>query len=98
MGEQNAMNTCPTLLVVDDDAEIRDQLKCALASDYRLLEASDRRSALAHVRHAMPRLILLDLGLPPDTDEATEGLTVLRETLQVNPMTKVIVVTGNSNR
>ena len=46
----------------------------------------------------MPQLILLDLGLPPDTDGASEGLAILRETLQLNPMAKVIVVTGNSDR
>jgi len=92
------MKTHPTLLLVDDDPEIRDQMKWALASDYELLEASDRPSALAHVRQAMPQLVLLDLGLPPDTDGASEGLAILRETIQLNPMAKVIVVTGNSDR
>ena len=92
------MNTRPVLLLVDDDAEIRDQMKWALASDYQLLEASDRSTALAHVRHGMPRLVLLDLGLPPDTDGASEGLAILREALRLNPIAKVIVVTGNSDR
>ena len=92
------MNTRPVLLLVDDDIEIRDQMKWALAADYRLLEASDRSIALAHVRQAMPQLVLLDLGLPPDTDGASEGLAILREALQLNPMAKVIVVTGNSDR
>ena len=92
------MNTHPTLLLIDDDPEIRDQMKWALASEYELLEASDRPSALAHVRQAMPQLVLLDLGLPPDTDGASEGLAILRETMQLNPMAKVIVVTGNSDR
>ena len=92
------METRPILLLVDDDAEIRDQMKWALASDYQLLEASDRSTALAHVRHGMPRLVLLDLGLPPDTDGASEGLAILREALRLNPIAKVIVVTGNSDR
>ena len=92
------MNTQPVLLLVDDDAEIRDQMKWALASDYQLLEASDRSTALTHVRQATPRLILLDLGLPPDTEGASEGLAILREALQLNPTAKVIVVTGNSDR
>src|SRR5713101_2739197 len=92
------MKTLPTLPLVDDDPEIRDQMKWALASDYELLEASDRPSALAHVRQAMPQLVLLDLGLPPDTDGASEGLAILRETMQLNPVAKVIVVTGNSDR
>ena len=92
------MNKHPVLLLVDDDPEIRDQMKWAFASDYELLEASDRSSALAHVRDAMPRLVLLDLGLPPDPDGASEGLAILRAILEINPMAKVIVVTGNSDR
>jgi len=92
------MDTRPALLLVDDDAEIRDQMKWALASEYQLLEASDRVTALVHVRQAMPRLILLDLGLPPDTEGASEGLAILREALKLNPGAKVIVVTGNSDR
>jgi len=92
------MNTRLSLLLVDDDPEIRDQMKWALASEYEMLEASDRITALAHVRKAVPQLVLLDLGLPPDIDGASEGLAILRETLQLNPMAKVIVVTGNSDR
>jgi len=95
---ETRMNTRPALLLVDDDTEIRDQMKWALASDYQLLEASDRSTALAHVRQAMPRLILLDLGLPPDPDGASEGLAMLREALELNPVAKVIVITGNSDR
>lgn len=92
------MNAIPSLLLVDDDAEIRGQMKWALASEYQLLEAADRVTALAQVRQAMPRLVLLDLGLPPDTDGASEGLAILREALKLNPLAKVIVVTGNSDR
>ena len=95
---EKLMNTRAVLLLVDDDAEIRDQMKWALEPDYQLLEAADRSTALAHVRHAMPRLVLLDLGLPADTDGASEGLAILREALHLNPMTKVIVITGNSDR
>ena len=46
----------------------------------------------------MAQIILLDLGLPPDTDGASEGLAVLSETLQIDPLAKVIVLTGNSDR
>jgi two-component system NtrC family response regulator len=92
------MHTRPVLLLVDDDAEIRNQMKWALTSDYEVLEASDRPAALAHVRQALPPLVLLDLGLPPDVDGSSEGLAILRETLRLNPLTKIIVVTGNSDR
>ena len=92
------MSTLPVLLLVDDDDEIRDQMKWALASEYQMLEASDRIAALAQVRRAMPELVLLDLGLPPDVEGASEGLAILREALLVNPTAKVIVITGNSDR
>jgi two-component system, NtrC family, response regulator len=86
------------LLLVDDDDEIRDQMKWALASDYEILEAADRAGALTHVRQIRPPVILLDLGLPPDVDGASEGLAILRESLNMNPLAKVIVITGNSDR
>ncbi len=92
------MSARPDLLLVDDDPEIRGQMKWALASDYRLHEASERVSAVAAIREARPELVLLDLGLPPDVDGASEGLAILREALQLNPMIKVIVITGNSDR
>lgn len=92
------MTANPVLLLIDDDEEIRNQMKWALAADYQVLEASDRPTALAQVRRAMPGLVLLDLGLPPDIDGASEGLAILREALQINPWVKVIVITGNSDR
>ena len=87
-----------SLLLVDDDPEIRDQMKWALASDYEIIEAADRITALSHVRNVLPPVILLDLGLPPDVDGASEGLAILREALQLNPLAKIIVITGNSDR
>lgn len=92
------MTTRPALLLVDNDAALREQMKGALASDYDLLTASDRATALSHILQAKPMLVLLDLGLLPDLDGASEGLALLRETLRLNPATKVIVVTGNSDR
>ena len=92
------MTIRPVLLLVDDDAAIHDQMKWALASDYDLLEASDRTGALSHIRQAKPPLVLLDLGLPPDVDGPSEGLAILRETLRLSSEAKVIVVTGNSDR
>lgn len=90
------MATYPTLLLVGDDADIRNRIKWALEPDYEILEASDHAIALTQIRQAMPSLVLL--GLPPDVEEAFEGLVILRETLRLNPVAKVIVVTGNSDR
>lgn len=88
----------PVLLLVDDDETIRDQMRWALAVDYEVLEAADRPTALAHLRQARPKLVLLDLGLPPDVDGASEGMAILRAALQMNPAVKIIVITGNSDR
>src|SRR6185437_11320869 len=92
------MATGPALLLVDNDAVFREQMKWALTSDYDLMEASDRSAALSQIRRDMPPLVLLDLGLSPDVVGTSEGLVILRETLRLNPVAKVIVVTSNSDR
>ncbi len=90
------MTTSPILLLVDDDADLRDQMKWALTSDYVLLEASNRTVALSHIRQTMPPLVLL--GLSPNGLGISEGLAILWEILQLNPSTKVIVVVSNGDR
>ena len=92
------MNTPAAILLVDDDPDIRDQMQWALMSEYHVLHAEDRATAVAQIRSAMPPVVLLDLGLPPDVDGASEGLAILREVLNLNPLAKIIVVTGNSDR
>jgi len=86
-----------TLLLVEDDPGLQKQLKWSL-SDYELLIAADRDTAIAQLRRHEPAVVLLDLGLPPDVDGATEGLAALQEILSLAPTTKVIVVTGNLDR
>src|SRR3989442_9548062 len=87
----------PALLLVEDDAEIREQMKWALASEYTVLEATDRRSAMAAVRREAPRLLVLDLGLPPDIDAATGGLAGVRGIFPFFPGTQVMVLYGNQH-
>ena len=85
------------ILLVEDDPGLQKQLKWSLA-DYEVLMASDRDSAIAQLRRHEPPVVLLDLGLPPDADGATEGLAALQQILSLAPATKVIVVTGNLDR
>jgi len=87
----------PGLLVVDDDAGIRRQLKWGF-EDFEIREAEDRPSALRAVRAVEPAVVLLDLGLPPDPDGPGEGLSALSEILSVVPNAKVIVMTGQRER
>ena len=86
------------LLLVEDDPDISEQMRWALGDNHHIYEAKDRRTAVAVMRREQPPLVLLDLGLPPAADDATEGLATLQEILQFAPATKVIVATGNSDR
>ena len=92
------MTTHPILLLVDDDPDIREQMKWALMPDYQVVEAEDRRTAIAAVKRDMPPLVVLDLGLPPAVDASTEGFAILQDIMQLNSATKVVVVTGNTDR
>jgi len=85
------------LLIVDDDKGIQKQLKWSL-SDYDAVLASDRESAITAIRRHEPKVVTLDLGLPPDEANATEGLAALEEILVIAPHTKIIVITGNDDR
>jgi len=85
------------ILVVDDDLGIQKQLKWSFTG-YDVVFADDRASAITQLRRHEPKVITLDLGLPPDPANATEGLAALQEILALSPNTKVIVVTGNNDK
>lgn len=87
-----------TLLVIDDDSGIRKQLKWGLDKTYKVLTAEDGQTALDLFSKAAPKVVTLDLGLPPDADGASEGLRVLEEILARGGHTKVIVISGNEDR
>jgi two-component system NtrC family response regulator len=86
------------LLIVDDDEDIRTQMKWALCSDYDLVMAGDRAGALAAFTAARPAVTLLDLGLPPRPNDPDEGLEVLSAVLALDPLAKVIVVSGQGDK
>jgi two-component system, OmpR family, response regulator len=55
----------PLVLIVDDDAHIRDVVRFALQKDgFRTVEAADGRSALSSVEAHKPSLIVLDIMMP----------------------------------
>ncbi len=85
------------LLIVEDDPGLQKQLKWSF-DKYQVVIVGDRADALTAIRRYMPDVVTLDLGLPPDPSNASEGLKALDEILQLAPATKVIVVTGNDDR
>src|SRR5262245_32711844 len=50
------------------------------------------------MRRFEPRVVLQDLGLPPDPEGVSEGMATLQELLQLEPRAKIIVVTGHADR
>ena len=86
------------LLIVDDDEDICTQMKWALCNDYELLTAGDRAGALAAFTASRPTVTLLDLGLPPRPNDPEEGLGVLSAVLALDPLAKVIVVSGQGDK
>jgi two-component system NtrC family response regulator len=83
------------LLIIDDNQEIRKQLKWGLGKDYKILLAESVDVALKLFKEHHPKVVALDLGLPPDIDGATEGLRCLQAMLEQQPSCKVIVISGN---
>jgi len=85
------------LLVVEDNPGLQKQLKWAFEG-YQIFVANDRASAIELLKQHKTPVVTLDLGLPPDPANASEGLAALDEILAIAPHTKVIVVTGNDDR
>ena len=71
---QGAESPAQILLVEDDDG-LRRQMQWAL-EPYQTVPAGTGAEALGHFVTGMP-IVILDLGLPPDRDGASEGLKVL---------------------
>jgi len=86
------------LMIVEDDRGLQAQMRWAMVEDFVVHIAKDRAEATAVMAQHMPRLVVLDLGLPPDPAGATEGLAVLDHIVERYPGTKVIVASGNADR
>jgi len=91
-------NEAEQILLVEDDPGLQSQMKWALAP-YRVVAAGSRAEALRQFKAAGPfPVVVLDLGLPPDENGATEGLKTLEEILIAAPRTKIIVASGHTDR
>ena len=82
----------PRVLVVDDEASIRDLLSKTLAlAEYDVDVAPDGRSALERMRMYPYDLLIADLKMP-----GMDGLTVIREAKHYKGDLPVIIITGFS--
>ena len=76
----------PTLLIADDNREIRDYMKALLSDDYVIIEAADGNEALKMARTFHPDLVISDVMMP-----GIDGLELCAE-LKRNSSTSQIPV------
>lgn len=80
------------ILVVDDEAPIREITKISLESyNYKVILASDGIEAIAlYVQHKHEiRVVLVDMMMP-----SMDGATTIRTLQKINPQVKIIAVSG----
>jgi len=82
----------PRVLVVDDEASIRELLTRTLAlTEYDVEAVADGRTGLDRLRLGPYDLLIADLRMP-----SMDGLTLIREARRLQPTLKVIIITGYS--
>jgi DNA-binding NtrC family response regulator len=87
----------PSILLVEDDAHLAEQLRWGLRSRYRLKVAGDRLQAVEALRRWHPDLVLMDLCLPPE-NSPEEGFRIMRAAQAGNPPPTVIVMSALEER
>src|SRR5262245_56116584 len=86
---KEAADPRPVVLIVDDDAGVREGLRFALDEHYAVLEAPHGRGALGIVRAERVALVLLDILMPE-----VDGLEILQELKALEPDLPVIMMTA----
>jgi UDP-3-O-acyl N-acetylglucosamine deacetylase len=80
-----------TILVVDDEENIRHTLRGVLADEgYDVLEAPDGRRALELLEHTAPRLAIVDVWMPE-----VDGIELVERMRTQAPGVPVIVISGH---
>lgn len=93
-GARAKVRVHPRVLIVDDEAPIRDALQLALERgplEVRVLTASDGQEALEKLGRPGAEVVVADLKMP-----RLDGMGLLREVRQRHPETYFIMMTGFS--
>lgn len=84
-----------TILVVDDDVEIRTGIAEVLEDEgYKVFQAKDRDSCIDVIKRRPPSLILLDLWLGHDENA---GVSILEKIKKLNSYIPVVIISGHGN-
>lgn len=87
----------PKVLIIDDDAAIRQQLYWSLCDDYEVMLAADLPSALRGATAYEPAVSILDLHLPPATGSTQAGLHILEYLKAHYPSAHVLIVSSEDS-
>jgi two-component system nitrogen regulation response regulator NtrX len=83
------------VLVVDDEADIRDLVSGVLEDEgYSVRTAADSTAALEAIRDRRPSLLLLDVWLQ---GSRLDGLQLLQEVKRFDPSLPVLIISGHGN-
>ena len=89
--EADGMSKSKTVLIVDDDPDIRLALQTVLGREgYRVLTASDGNMGLAVAERELPDLVVVDMMMPKKS-----GFLVLEKLKSRPDGPKVIMITAN---
>jgi two-component system, NtrC family, response regulator AtoC len=79
----------PLLLVVDDEAGVRQSLQLVFNKMYRVLEATSADEAMQKLADEKPDVVLLDIVMP-----GADGLAVLKQMRSIHTDCQVIMLTA----
>jgi DNA-binding NtrC family response regulator len=83
------------ILIVDDQADVRESLRLLLKSEGFKVDTADSPSqALAAVQASAPDLVLMDMNYSQDTTSGEEGLQLLERLQVLEPQLPVVVMTA----
>ena len=85
------------MLIVDDDANVTQQLFWTLCDEFEVTTANDLSSAVRRVTIYEPDLVILDLHLPPASDTPEVGRRILDYVRSHLPAAKVFVASAGAD-
>lgn len=85
-------NTGIAVLIVEDEAAVRDLLTELLSPRFQCSSAESAGEAIRHIQSQFFHLALVDIGLP-----GMSGLALCRLIVNQSPNTVVVVVSGNTD-
>jgi two-component system NtrC family response regulator len=87
----------PLILIIDRDAAAWEAARASLSECYDMRGASDRVAAMAFVHENRPAVVFMELAISSQTNDPNEGIVTLREILEVDRFTKVVVISSGGD-